>query len=106
MNKFGFKGILFILVFVFLGLYFTGVSGYYEYEERKKVNLTNDQIEKFEKDINDGNYIDLERYLKKNKKDYSTKISNISLNTSKNIEKVFNKTMQYIFKSLDRMILE
>ena len=49
-----FKSVLMILFIIFISLYISQSSGYYEYEQYKKVELTKEQIKKFEQDIKDG----------------------------------------------------
>lgn len=79
-----FLGIMIIVLFLFC--YFIEYTGYYEYNLHNKKNLTESQIEKFEKDIKEGKEIDLSSYLTENTIDYSNSLTrttsqaNIKLN--------------------------
>ena len=57
MNKF-IKLLICAIIISFLILFFSSSSGYYEYELKKKTNLTKDAIERFEQDIKDGKEIE------------------------------------------------
>lgn len=96
-------GTLFVL---FLALYFTQTTGYYEFEQRKLTTLTEEQIQKFEQDVKDGKKIDLENYTDTGKKNYNNKLSSLSLSLSKKIENVFSSGLESIFKAIDRAVNE
>lgn len=93
--------IILILFVFFVGLYLIGNSEYYDYEERNKSRLTNEQIKIFEEDVKEGNAIDVENYLKLNQKNYSNPISETTLNISNTISKTFNKGLNYLFKKIN-----
>ena len=109
MNKKKNKGkktfnIIFLITFIaFLTLYISQASGYYDYKMHKKTELTKEQIEQFEKDVKEGNPIDVEEYLDINLKDYDNTFSktgnNFSKYTSKYIKKVIEKVFD-VFESL------
>ena len=91
----------FILLFlVFVGLYFTASSGYYETEERKKMTLTEEQIERFEQDVADGKQVDIENYLKLNERNYDNSISSTTLQISNKIGEYFEKGLNAFFKAM------
>ena len=52
-----------ILILLFIGLYISQVTGYYEYTESKKTTLTKDAINRFEKDVKEGKEISAKNYL-------------------------------------------
>ena len=72
------KTSLIFLFVIFITLYITHVSGYYEYELHKKVELTNEQIEQFENDIKNNKYIDVNDYVDNTIEDYSNNFSKLS----------------------------
>ena len=93
-------------VLIFLIMFFTSSSGYYEYELNKKTNLTNDAILKFEQDIKDGKEIDINNYVVQDNKDYSNKFSNAGISLSNKIKKIFSEGVKFIFNSIGDMVDE
>ncbi len=92
---------IFILLFiVFITIYISQATGYYEYKLSKRVELTNEQISKFEEDVKEGREINLEEYLENGVEDYSNGFSrtgsNISNFTSKYIKKGIEATFGFI----------
>ena len=92
-----------ILIILFLGLYFSYQNGYYDKYMRDKINLTNQNIERFEKDIIDGRDVSIEDYIEENK-NYDTKISNLSLKVSNKLENIISKGIKYIFNKISNVI--
>lgn len=104
MNKFIVKGFCFALVVVFLVMIFTSSSGYYEYELNKKTTLTNEAIEKFERDLKDGKSIDIDDYVVKDDKNYDNRISKIGNSISNKIDNVMSTGIKYLFKYIEKSI--
>lgn len=94
--------IIFLLI-IFFALIIMNYTGFYEYKVSKKTALTEDNIEKFEKDIKDGKNVDVNDYLEK-EKDNSNAISKLTFNTSKTIGKVVNKMVTLVFKSIEKSV--
>lgn len=94
-------GTLFVL---FIALYFTQTTGYYEFEQKKLTTLTEDQIKLFEKDVKEGKKIDIENYLTHGKKSYDNKISSMSLSLSRRIEKTVTSGLEYLFKAVEKVM--
>lgn len=99
-----FKGILIILVLIFLVMVFTSSSGYYEYELNKKTTLTNEEILKFEKDLKDGKKIDINNYVRSDTKQYDNKVSRLGNNISKKVDGVMSLGIKYLFKYIENSI--
>ena len=97
------KVFLFLLILAFLALFFAYSNGYYERMQGEKVNLTNQMIEQFEKDIQAGLDVSLESYLQ-DKKDYSSKTSKTSLNISEKLENTVDSVIKFIFKKIGEMV--
>ena len=95
-----FKMIGGIFIILFISLYITQMSGYYQYNESRKSTLTKDAIERFEKDVRDGKEIIAKNYLAE-ENNYSNRISKLGMKISSTIEKGFNKTMNVIFNELN-----
>lgn len=93
-----------IFIFILLiGLYFSYQNGYYDKYMRDKINLTNQNIEQFEKDIKDGKDITIEDYLQE-EKSYATKTSNMSLKVSNKLEKIINQGIKFIFRKISNVV--
>ena len=61
-----FKYLILISFIIFLALYLSQSTGYFEYKNSKKVALTNEQIKQFEKDVNEGKNVDITKYIEIN----------------------------------------
>lgn len=75
-RTFIFLFVIFITIYIFYG------NSYYNYDLHKKVELTNEQIEKFESDIKNNNNIDINDYVGNTTEDYSNNISDLGLSFS------------------------
>lgn len=97
--------VLIVLFIMFLCLYSISINGYIENINKKKTLYTEEQIDKFEEDVNNGEYLDLKDYTLATEIDYSNKMSNfgeevsnlISLTANKSIE-IFNNIFAYLFE--------
>lgn len=99
--------LIFIMCFVsYLTFYIAGQTGYYEYNARKKMTFTKEQIEKFESDVKEGKNIDMQEYLKNTDKNYQNKISKATLSLSENISKITRKGINTIFSKIGNAIEE
>ncbi len=79
--------IISLLFAVFITLYISQATGYYDYEQYKKTELTKEKIEQFERDVADGKNVDIKNYLENVKVDYSNTASNTGLKISNTITK-------------------
>lgn len=92
-----------VLSIIFLVVYFGMASGYLEVENRRKTVLTQEAMEKYEKDLKEGKKIDASSYLAE-EKIYSNHISNMVLEASSIIEKGFNAILNYLFSEVDKAV--
>jgi len=97
-----FKIVFIILFIVFISLYFMNVIGYYDVARNRTI-LTQEQITRFEKDIKEGNYIDLNDYLEEEKKEYDNGFSNLSLNISNGIDTILNNGLKSALKAIEKL---
>jgi len=88
-------GFLFLCFFV---LYISKESGYYEYKAHTKKTLTNEAIEKFEKDLAEGKDVSVEDYAVVTYTDFSNPISNIGYKSGKAVETFMTKGIKNAFK--------
>lgn len=107
-NKFNkaFKYFILTSFVIFVALYISMSSGYYEYKNSKKVALTNEQIKKFEKDVNEGKNVDITKYLELNNKSYQNALSKTGLSISSTSEKIIQKVITETFKILSKVMGE
>jgi len=83
--------VIFITIYIFYG------NSYYNYDLHKKVELTNEQIAKFESDIKNNNNIDVNDYLGNTTEDYSNNMSDLGLTFS-------NFTSKYVKAGIKGML--
>ena len=104
-NNNWFLKILLVLFIIFLCLYSISANGYVESINKKKTLYTEEQIEKFESDVSNGEYLDLKDYTLVEDIDYSNKMSDfgeelselISVVATKSI-KILNNIFSYLFE--------
>ena len=95
--------IMSLLVILFLGLYVSQMTGYYQYNESRKTTLTEDAIKRFEQDIKEGKTISASNYLQKDT-EYGNKLSSLGMSLSSFIEKGFNKAMNRLVREISSAI--
>lgn len=98
-----FRTFISVCFITFMALFLSQNTGYVEYQNRKQVNLTNKQIEKFEKDVANGKNIDLKDYLQTNNYNYQNKLSKIGLIISNVTGNGVRKTVEKSFKILSKL---
>jgi hypothetical protein len=101
-----FKVVFVGLLFIYISFYFAGVAGYYEYKNYKKTVLTEEQIEKFEKDVKEGKEVNVEDYVVEDKKVVNNKISNLGKRISFGVSGIISKSLAKGFKSLSKFITD
>lgn len=99
-----FKIILIILALTFITLYFSQITGYYEYELHKQVSFTEEQIKQFEQDVKDGKNIDIEDYLKDYNKNYQNNVSKAGLYISEKMGTYVRGGLKHAFSILNRLL--
>lgn len=94
--------ILIILFFTFLCFYVALESGYYPSKVRKNAILTNNEINKFENDLDNNKVINKNGYIENNV-DYSNTITKVGNTLTKSMGKLIEKStngVSYVFKTL------
>ncbi len=95
--------IIFIFLFViFLTMYISVGSNYYEYELHKKVMLTNEDIKRFEDDVKNNKEVDIDNYIS-SRVDYSNSFSKASTKVSKETKKYIKQGIEGIFNLFSKM---
>lgn len=91
-----FSKIMITLFIVFLCLYSISMNGYVENVNKKKTLFTEEQIAKFESDVNNGVYLDLRDYTLVNDIDYSNKVSDFGEDLSEWISLAARKSISML----------
>ncbi|MDD2203311.1 MAG: hypothetical protein PHT75_01860 [Bacilli bacterium] len=76
-----------ILFAIFMTLYISQATGYYDYKQYQKTELTKEKIAQFEQDIKDGKNIKIENYLESVETNYNNNASKAGLQISNTIQK-------------------
>lgn len=105
MKKHNFFKTLFILVFLlFLALFITSKTGYYEKSVKDKTYLTNKKLKEFEKDISEGKNVDAKDYFPK-EVDYSNIFTKSANNISNKIGLVVNYKAKNIWDFIKTLFI-
>ena len=96
----------FLIIFLvsFITLYVSNKTGYFEYQQREKVVLTEEKIKQFEEDIKKGANIDLNTYLEDKKQNYNNKTSKLGLYISNKIEGISRSILEGTFNFINDFI--
>ena len=98
---------IFMVFFLsFLVIYFSEITGYYQYQNHKKATLTQEQIKKFENDIAEGKEVDINEYLVADNRTYNNKLSKLTSKLSDGISSVVESGVESTFKFLSRLVTE
>ena len=100
------KFIFLIFLFSYAIIYFSELSGYYEYQNHKQVEMTNEQIKKFEEDISNGKEIDLTEYLVKSNNEYNNTLSKLTSKISDGISYIVKTGVDKSFNFLSKIVEE
>lgn len=104
-NSNWFFRVMLVLFIMFLCLYSMSINGYVESVNMKRTLLTEEQISKFERDVDKGEYVDMNDYVLPEEVDYSNKVSDfgeklselIGVAARKSID-MFNNLFAYLFE--------
>ena len=99
-----FKYITILSFVTFLTLYTSQKTGYYEYTNYQKKNITEKELKKFEEDIKNGKDISLNNYKENTKIDYSNNMSNIGTKVSNTLNNNVKKGIERFFGILNDMV--
>ena len=74
-----------ILFLIYIVLFISKASGYYEFQTHKQVELNEEAMRKFESDVSKGKNVTLTDYIKERDIKYNNKASDIGYSISKEI---------------------
>ena len=95
--------ILGIIILMYISVFIMSLSGYYSTIEAKNNTLTSEAINRFEKDVLNGEKIVASNYLEE-KKTYDNLFTRSSIKLGNIIENIFNKVMKSILKEIESAI--
>ena len=101
-----FKWSFMFLLVIFLTLYFSQLTGYYEYQNYQKMVMTEEQIMQFEQDIKDGQEVDIKDYVVNINRDYDNSLSNLGMNISNIISNTVKNGIIKLFSGISGMVNE
>lgn len=101
-----FKWSFMFLLVIFLTLYFSQLTGYYEYQNYQKMVMTEEQIMQFEQDIKDGKEVDIKDYVVNINRDYDNSLSNLGMNISNIISNTVKNGIIKLFSGISGMVNE
>lgn len=100
-----FKLTLILILISFFCTVILSLSGYYQTSLQKKMILTNEAIESFENDVEQGKNIDINNYLDINKKNYDNNFSKSGRFISEKLNNIISsgieKTLKIIVKAIE-----
>lgn len=91
------------LLFGFGALYVSEATGYYEFEQHKKVTLTNEKINEFENDLKSGKQINIKNYIDEKEQSYENGFSKTGIFVSTIIEDCIGSGLQKTFEFLNNV---
>lgn len=96
---------IFLIFFMsFIVVYFSELTGYYEYQNYKKTALTEEQIKQFENDVASGKEVDINEYLVVENTDYNNNLSKVASKLSDGISNIVQGGVEGAFKYLSKLI--
>ena len=99
-----FRFILICLFLIFITLYISQATGYYDYQQHKRTTLTKEKIAEFEADIKEGKPIDIKDYLDIEEYDYRNEVSQTGLRLSRTVQHYVEQGMNSTFRFLERLL--
>ena len=99
-----YKFIFMVFFLSFLVIYFSDLTGYYEYQNHKQTALTEEQIKQFEKDVAAGKEVDINEYLVKDNRVYNNNLSKLSSKISSGISTIVQKGVESTFEFLSNLV--
>lgn len=93
-----------LLFLIFICLYVTLESGYYESKLEKKTAMTEESIKKFEDDIKNNKPIDLDDYAFNEEKDYANNTTDAAIFIGGKVEKFMSSGINNFFNLLKSLV--
>lgn len=100
-----FMKFIIISFIIFMGLYISSISGFYESSLSNKVALTSDAIKEFEEDVLNGEVVDIKTYIENDYTDYSNKFTNLGEDVSEVVVDLFTKGFESFWDTFKVLFL-
>ena len=100
------KLFLFLVCFGFVVSYIIYETGYYEYKLQNRTVLTKEQMEQFEKDVQEGKDVTLNDYLVETEVDYTNRLTDTTVKVSTKVNDYLKKGVELIFRQVNKMVQE
>lgn len=105
MNKKKICKFVFICLFLsFVVSYVIEKTGYYEYNLQNKMIMTNEAMERFEKDVKEGKDVRREDYLVSTEKDYTSTLTKGTNKVSMKVNTILKKGIEGMFRVLGSFV--
>ena len=101
-----YKFIFMVFFISFIVVYFSELTGYYEYQNHKKSTLTEEKIKQFEKDVAEGKEVDINDYVVVEEKNYNNGLSKLTSKLSDGISNLVQSGVENTFKFLSNLVEE
>lgn len=101
-----YKFIFMVFFISFIVVYFSELTGYYEYQNHKKSTLTEEKIKQFEKDVAEGKEVDINDYVVVETKNYNNGLSKLTSKLSDGISSLVQSGVENTFKFLSNLVEE
>ena len=88
--------ILICLFIVYIAFFIANISGYYEGKIKDEVIVTEEGIKEFEEKVQNGEEIDITAFLKNDRVDYSSGMSNLGDNLTSGLEVFITDGMKFV----------
>lgn len=99
-----YKFIFMVFFISFIVVYFSELTGYYEYQNHKKSTLTEEKIKQFEKDVAEGKEVDINDYVVVEEKNYNNGLSKLTSKLSDGISNLVQSGVENTFKFLSNLV--
>lgn len=99
-----FKIVFWMFFLSFMMIYFSEITGYYEYKNYQKSAMTNEQIKKFEEDVKNGKKVNPNDYMVANVGHYNNKLSDTANTLSNGLSKLVKGGVENTFKLISNLV--
>ncbi|MDD3822094.1 MAG: hypothetical protein ACOXZW_02915 [Bacilli bacterium] len=99
------KILVLILFLAFFVLYLAQATGYHEYEQYRRVRITQEKIKQFEADVKAGKPIDIDHYIESDDHNYHNKASEVGFKTSRLVENIFHSALDVILNIIRNLFV-
>lgn len=98
------KSVFICLFLSFVVSYVIEKTGYYEYNLQNKMIMTNEAMERFEKDVKEGKDVRREDYLVSTEKDYNSTLTKGTNKVSMKVNTLLKKGIEGMFRVLGSFV--